>query len=179
MADSYRSRIRCVLIANGVYFMWYTADDSNNQRVGYATSLDGVTWDRGGIVFDVGDGGNYSEGAFAPGRRAHGLETPDPADDAFHMIFTGNKTVAGGDIQSKLINADQRRRHHLDAGNIAFNPAGGDRRSTATTSRSRRSCTTRRRRRTRTRCGTSATTPTTTATSTTASASPIRSSRRR
>ena len=64
-ADSYRVTHPCVLIDNGVYYMWYTADDSNNKRVAYATSTDGVIWQRGGVVFDVGTG-NYSEGAFAP-----------------------------------------------------------------------------------------------------------------
>ena len=113
MADSFRVTQPCVLIANGVYFMWYTADDSNNKRVAYATSTDGLVWDRGGVVFDVGTG-NYSEGAFAPAVVRTGLETPDPADDAFHMIFTGNKIVAGSDIQSKLINASSPDGTHLD-----------------------------------------------------------------
>jgi predicted GH43/DUF377 family glycosyl hydrolase len=125
MADSYRVTHPCVLIANGVHFMWYTADDSNNKRVAYATSTDGVAWNRGGIVFDIGTG-NYSEGAFAPAVVRTGLETPDPADDAFHMIFTGNKIVAGGEIQSKLINASSPDGTTWTPGNIAFSAAGGD-----------------------------------------------------
>lgn len=125
MADSFRVTHPDVLIASGVYFMWYTADDSNNKRVAYSTSTDGLVWDRGGVVFDVGTG-NYSQGAFAPGVVRTGLETPDPADDAFHMIFTGNKIVAGGDIQSKLINADSPDGTTWSASNIAFSAAGGD-----------------------------------------------------
>jgi len=115
MADSYRVMQPCVLIDNGVYFMWYTADDSNNRRVAYATSTDGVVWARGGVVFDVGTG-NYSEGAFAPAvvRTASG----------FHMIFTGNKIVSGTDIQSKLINADSTDGLTWAAGNIAFSASG-------------------------------------------------------
>ncbi len=83
MPDSYRVMQPCVLIDNGVYFMWYTADDSENRRVAYATSSDGVTWTRGGVVFDV-SGGNYSLGAFAP--------AVVRTQNGFSMIFTGNKT---------------------------------------------------------------------------------------
>ena len=125
MADSYRVTHPDVMYANGIYFMWYTADDSNNKRVAYATSVDGIAWDRGGVVFDVGTG-NYSEGAFAPAVVRTGLATPDPADDAFHMIFTGNKIVSGDDIQSKLINADSTDGITWAASNIAFSAAGGD-----------------------------------------------------
>ena len=125
MADSYRVTHPCVLIANGVYFMWYTADDSNNKRVAYATSVDGVTWDRGGVVFDVGTG-NEGLAVFAPAVVRTGLETPDPNDDAFHMVFTANKSVAGDDIQSKLINGDSTDGITWSSSNIAFSSAGGD-----------------------------------------------------
>ena len=126
MADSYRVTHPCVLMDEGVYYMWYTADDSNNRRVAYATSTDGVTWERGGVVFDVGTG-NFSEAAFAPAVVKLGTETPDdPRDDGFHMVFTGNKIVAGGDIQSKLINASSADGLTWAAGNIAFSAAGGD-----------------------------------------------------
>jgi predicted GH43/DUF377 family glycosyl hydrolase len=116
MADSYRVMQPCVLYDNGVYFMWYTADDSENRRVAYATSTDGVAWKRGGIVFDLAPGGNYSEGAFAPAvvRTATG----------FHMLFTGNKIVSGDDIQSKLINADSADGLNWTPGNIAFSASG-------------------------------------------------------
>lgn len=117
MADSHRVMEPCVLIDNGVYFMWYTADDSNNRRVAYATSTDGLVWTRGGVVFDVGTG-NYSEGAFSPAvvRTASG----------FHMLFTGNKVVSGTAIQSKLINADSPDGLNWAAGNIAFSASGSD-----------------------------------------------------
>ncbi len=115
MADSCRIMQPCVLSDNGEYCMWYTADDSNNRRIAYATSSDGLAWKRGGVVFDVGTG-NYSEGAFAPAvvRTASG----------FHMLFTGNKIVSGTDIQSKLINADSSDGLTWAAGNIAFSPSG-------------------------------------------------------
>ena len=54
------------------------------------------------------------------------MTTPDPGDDSFHMIFTGNKIVAGTDIQSKLINASSDDGLTWSAGNIAFSAAGGD-----------------------------------------------------
>jgi predicted GH43/DUF377 family glycosyl hydrolase len=117
MADSYRVMQPCVLIDNGVYFMWYTADDSNNRRVAYATSTDGLVWTRGGVVFDVGTG-NYGEGAFAP--------AVVRTESGFHMVFTGNKIVSGDDIQSKLINADSVDGLNWTAGNIAFSASGSD-----------------------------------------------------
>ena len=66
-ADSYRVTHPCVLLDNGVYFMWYTADDSNNKRVAYATSTDGLAWQRGGVVFNVA-GGNLRHRRLRPGR---------------------------------------------------------------------------------------------------------------
>ena len=90
------------------------------------------------------------------------------------MLFTGNKVVAGEDIQSKLINADSPDGLTWAAGNIAFSASGSDTAfdgynvSQPTILSDPADGTTR------TRCGTWATTPTPTATTTTASAWPTR-----
>jgi len=125
MADSYIVSQPAVVYdpAVGIYRMWYSASDGNNRRIGYASSLDGVTWQRGGIVFDIGGGGNYSLGAWAPAvwRESGG---------DYHMIFTGAKTVAGGEAQTKLLNASTTDGGITwTPGNVALNPgnqAAGD-----------------------------------------------------
>ena len=116
MADSYRVMQPCVLFDNGVYFMWYTADDSENRRVAYATSSDGLTWKRGGVVFDV-SGGNYSQGAFAPAvvRTQNGFRCSSPA----------TRSSPGSASRASMINADSQDGLTWNAGNIAFNAAGG------------------------------------------------------
>ena len=96
MADSYSVSQPCIIIDNGIYRMWYTASDGNNRRIGYASSLDGLDWQRGGIVFDVTPGGNYSQGAYAP--------TVWTSGTTYNMVFTAAKDTGGG-IQTKLYNA--------------------------------------------------------------------------
>jgi len=52
-----------VLKENGTYRMWYAGSDGDTQRIGYATSPDGVTWNKytGNPVLDVGSGGEWDE----------------------------------------------------------------------------------------------------------------------
>ena len=114
--DSFAVSDPSVLIENGVYRMWYTANDSNNRRIAYATSTDGLTWHRGGIVFDIGTG-NYSRGAWSP--------TVWKSGTTYRMIFTGAKDVSGGGIQTKLINASSSDGTAWTPGNIALNPGNG------------------------------------------------------
>ena len=52
----------CSVIYNGTgYEMWYTGYDGSNARIGYATSVDGVNWEKyfGNPVVDLGDGGDW------------------------------------------------------------------------------------------------------------------------
>jgi predicted GH43/DUF377 family glycosyl hydrolase len=117
MADSFSVSQPCILIDNGIYRMWYTADDSNNRRIGYATSLDGLTWDRGGIVFDITAGGNYSQGAYAP--------TVWKDGSTYNMVFTAAKSTGGG-IQTKLYNASTSDGGITWVpGSVAHNPQSG------------------------------------------------------
>ena len=95
--DSFSVAHPSVIFDSGIYRMWYTANDSNNRRIAYASSSDGVTWARGGLVIDVG-GGNIAHGVWAPS------VTMDA--DGYTMVFTGWKVVAGSmTVQSKLLEA--------------------------------------------------------------------------
>jgi predicted GH43/DUF377 family glycosyl hydrolase len=118
MADSFSISQPSVILDAGIYRMWYTASDSNNLRVAFATSLEGLTWQRGGVVIDAGSGtGNYDTGAWSP--------TVWKSDTGFEMIFTGGKTVSEDEIQTKLITASSPDGVVWTPGNIALNPHKG------------------------------------------------------
>lgn len=53
-----------VMVTGGLYRMWYTGVDvSGTNRIGYATSADGVTWNRhpGNPVLDLGPPGSFDD----------------------------------------------------------------------------------------------------------------------
>ena len=103
---------------------WYTGDDSNRKRIAYATSADGVTWQKGGKVIAPEDGinANLSEGAFAP--------TVWKDGSSYNMILTGRKISGGGGgscpstFQTKLINASSNDGISWTIGSNALNPGG-------------------------------------------------------
>ena len=73
-----------------------TGDDSS-KRIAYATSLDGVTWAKGGKVIapeDPGVSANIEFGAFAPTV----WKTPTG-----YAMLTGRKLVGGGVFQTKVM----------------------------------------------------------------------------
>ena len=45
------------------YKMWYTGDDNLHRRIGYATSQDGISWEKyeGNPVFDIGPSGEWDD----------------------------------------------------------------------------------------------------------------------
>lgn len=53
----------CVLFIDGVYKMWYMGEDGHSTRIGYATSADGINWDKyiGNPVLDLGPAGSWDE----------------------------------------------------------------------------------------------------------------------
>ncbi|MFQ6127711.1 MAG: OmpL47-type beta-barrel domain-containing protein [Thermoplasmata archaeon] len=56
--------VRSPVVVNesGSYKMWYSGmDNSNTDRIHYATSPDGVNWTKKGVVLDVGSPGDYDE----------------------------------------------------------------------------------------------------------------------
>ena len=54
--ESERIAYPYVLKENGTYKMWYSGYDGNTYRILYATSTDGYTWNKHGVVIDTGDG---------------------------------------------------------------------------------------------------------------------------
>jgi len=74
-----------VVLRGSTFNMWYTGNDNFNNRIGYATSSDGVTWIRqnsGNAVVDTGQLGDWD---------ASGVSDPWVVDDSgtLHMWFTG------------------------------------------------------------------------------------------
>src|SRR4051794_11908532 len=98
-ADSFSAQDPSVIKDGTTYKMWYTGDDSNRKRVAYATSPDGIAWNKGGKVIAPEDGvpANLAEGAFAP--------TVWKTGSTYKMVLTGRKFVSGTTYQTKLINA--------------------------------------------------------------------------
>jgi hypothetical protein len=47
-----------VIKDGSVYKMWHTGEYSGSIRVGYSTSVDGVTWEKQGMVLDIGNSAN-------------------------------------------------------------------------------------------------------------------------
>lgn len=84
---------------SGVYRMWYAASptpDVGGRQVGYATSTNGVSWQKGGLISLTGSNGNWNGGWFSP---SVWQETSVSAG----MLFAGKKI---GDQPYKLIVAD-------------------------------------------------------------------------
>jgi len=61
--DNYRLYGPSVLFEDGTYKMWYPGHDGSNLRIGYATSLDGITWMKyvGNPVLDLGISGEWDD----------------------------------------------------------------------------------------------------------------------
>lgn len=58
-----------VIKDGGIYHMWYTGFDGSTPRIGYATSSDGITWNKDGAnpVLDLGEAGDWDWlGVFSP-----------------------------------------------------------------------------------------------------------------
>ncbi|MCK4758046.1 MAG: hypothetical protein KAS67_06325, partial [Thermoplasmata archaeon] len=73
-----------VLKENGEYRMWYCGfDTSDVVRVHLATSPDGITWTKKGVVVDIGSPGDIDDA---------GVSSPDvhKIDDLYYMFFTGS-----------------------------------------------------------------------------------------
>jgi len=75
-----------VLHEAGIYRMWYTGHDGSNYRIGYATSTDGVTWEKydcnGGPVLPLGPSGEWDDyHVYAPSVLYDGT--------TFHMWYSG------------------------------------------------------------------------------------------
>jgi hypothetical protein len=60
-AELYGSEDPFIIKENGIYRMWYTGFDGHTRRILYATSHDGINWDRKGIALATGTKGQADE----------------------------------------------------------------------------------------------------------------------
>jgi predicted GH43/DUF377 family glycosyl hydrolase len=86
--DSYWAYVNSVLYENGLFKMWYTgANNSGLCRVGYATSTDGIIWEKyAGNPVLQGAPGNWDQANNQNGRVIH-------TGNLYEMWYNGN---AGG-----------------------------------------------------------------------------------
>ena len=97
--DSFSAGDPSIIRDAGVWKMWYTGDDSDLKRIAYATSADGITWTKGGMVIDV-DNDHSEYGSFAPSVWKTGT--------TYNIQFVGRKNVGTNlvpDFQTKIRNA--------------------------------------------------------------------------
>ncbi len=119
--DSFSAADPSVIKDGPVWKMWYTGDDSNRKRVNYATSVDGIVWQKGGTVLGPESPNvtaNYSEGAYAPVVYKVGA--------TYNMIFSGRKFVGGGVYQTKLLSSSSSDGITWSGGSPAVNPSGAN-----------------------------------------------------
>ena len=118
-ADSFSAADPSVLKDGSTWKMWYTGDDSNKKRIAYATSVDGMTWAKGGKVIapeDPGVSANIQFGAFAP--------TVWKTGSGFSMLLTGRKVVGGGVFQTKIMETTSPDGLVWAGPSPALNPSG-------------------------------------------------------
>ena len=118
-ADSFSAGDPSVLKDGSTWKMWYTGDDSNKKRIAYATSIDGMTWAKGGKVIapeDPGVSANIAFGAFSP--------TVWKTAGGFSMLLTGRKIVGGGVYQTKIMETTSPDGLVWSGPSPALNPAG-------------------------------------------------------
>lgn len=117
--DSFSAADPSIIKDGPVWKMWYTGDDSNRKRVNYATSVDGIAWQKGGTVLGPESPNvtaNYSEGAYAPVVYRVGT--------TYNMLFSGRKFVGGGVYQTKLLSSTSSDGITWSGGSPAVNPSG-------------------------------------------------------
>jgi predicted GH43/DUF377 family glycosyl hydrolase len=81
--DSIITITPCVLYDGGIYKMWYRGYNGSDSRILYATSVDGVVWNKEGIVLEEGNPGDYDDGL---------VNSPKVINDSgeFKMWYMGN-----------------------------------------------------------------------------------------
>ena len=117
--DSFSAADPSIIRDGLVWKMWYTGDDSNRKRVNYATSVDGIVWQKGGTVLGPESPNvtaNYSEGAYSPGVYKVGT--------TYYMVFSGRKFVSGDEYQTKILSSDSPDGINWSGGSPALNPSG-------------------------------------------------------
>jgi hypothetical protein len=84
--DDFHVWTPAVVFDNTIYQMWYTGYDGSKGQIGYATSMDGISWAKKGTanpVLNVGSAGEWDDGAaYAP--------VVIVEDTTYHMWYIGN-----------------------------------------------------------------------------------------
>ena len=117
--DSFSAADPSIIRDGLVWKMWYTGDDSTRKRINYATSVNGIVWQKGGTVLGPESPNvtaNYSEGAYAPGVYKVGT--------TYYMVFSGRKIVSGDEYQTKILSSDSPNGINWSGGSPALNPSG-------------------------------------------------------
>src|SRR5262249_7780031 len=117
-ADSFAAADPTVLLDGSRWKIWYTGDDADKKRIGYAASADGIAWQKGGKVIapeDAGTNANIQFGAFAP--------TVWKTANGFAMLLTGRKLVGQGTFQTKLMSATSTDGISWTSPSVALNPS--------------------------------------------------------
>jgi predicted GH43/DUF377 family glycosyl hydrolase len=117
--DSFVAADPSVIKDGSTWKMWYTGDDSNKKRIAYATSPDGVTWQKGGKVIapeDSGVSANLAYGAYAP--------TVWKSGNTYNMLLAGRKIVSGDTFQTKILGTSSSDGISWGGPSPAINPSG-------------------------------------------------------
>jgi predicted GH43/DUF377 family glycosyl hydrolase len=117
--DSFSTADPSVIKDGAVYKMWYTGDDSNRKRINYATSTDGIAWQKGGTVLGPESANvtaNFSEGAYAPVVWKTGT--------TYNLLFSGRKFVSGTVYQTKIQSSTSSDGINWGSIGVGLNPAG-------------------------------------------------------
>ena len=119
--DSFAAADPSILRDGTTWKMWYTGDDSNKKRIAYATSSDGIAWNKGGKVIapeDPGTSANIEFGAYSP--------TVWKVGDSYEMLFTGRKIVSGTTFQTKVISGGSDDGINWSSFSIGLNSSGSE-----------------------------------------------------
>ena len=86
--DSWHTYSSSVIKDGNTYKMWYSGYDGRNTRILYATSDDGITWNKHGVVVPLGDSGSTDD---------EYINYPSVIKDGniYKMWYTGNYNIHG------------------------------------------------------------------------------------
>ncbi len=97
--DEDRAAVGTVIKEGSIYKMWYSGiDGSNKARTLYATSSDGISWTKQGVVLDIGASGERDDTyAYSP-RVITDLNAPQA--EKYKMWYTGKGSGTGGQYKA-------------------------------------------------------------------------------
>jgi len=108
--DTTNAYYAAVIKDGSIYKMWYTGSDvSNNHRIIYCTSVDGITWTNHQLVIDIGD-----EGTHDTSHSYVAMVTKDGS--TYKMWYTGNDGSYLGTIYTDSNDGISWSNHQLVVG---------------------------------------------------------------